>query len=538
MSRVATAGQLTTPLQNIFITEITQPDGKKKLVKSSQPLSDSSIRINAPGNSGAASLLIGLYLQNNSIVDNNPLARLINKIIRYRKMVPDVWGKILTFSFGEQSESLGRYVVAIRRPTLFPQITTNQSDIVDAAIRGEEDIVMNELIADPLSLLKTATVTNSVGVKYEVTALQAAIMATDVQMAEKMKAHFARLTTDLSGNAIDGLAEMQSQIKAIYINSLQNYCDIQKAVLKKLETKQVQLLELSPHLLKAQERQYDEIQEKIKQVAREIRTFTSTLQCDDIQKIIEAHNQAQEHNAFDFQPYVNAILSAPDAELDVVMELINATTPEETAAVVARYLVAEKPSDAARLKSFDELTLVEKLNRFREELVKHMQQEIIFNPNHILAGLKSNDTAWDTLTTATDPGYKKRSIIFSQLAGWAQRNADEAVRQDMRQGTYYLTEKNEPRSRQSRFNEYRNSDIVQNSLVDVSLVGSLVVGGLGYKFASDVWRGGLAGCGARARGARRVFTKLMSSKNSKLSELVTRSVRACAHKPERRCSMM
>jgi len=133
MSRVATAGQLTTPLQNIFITEITQPDGKKKLVKSSQPLSDSSIRINAPGNSGAASLLIGLYLQNNSIVDNNPLARLINKIIRYRKMVPDVWGKILTFSFGEQSESLGRYVVAIRRPTLFPQITTNQSDIVQEA---------------------------------------------------------------------------------------------------------------------------------------------------------------------------------------------------------------------------------------------------------------------------------------------------------------------------------------------------------------------------------------------------------------------
>src|SRR3989338_2375889 len=314
---------------------------------------------------------------------------------------------------------------------------------------------------------------------------------------------------------------MQSQIKAIYINSLQNYCDIQKAVLKKLETKQVQLLELSPHLLKAQERQYDEIQKKI-----------------------EAHNQAQEHNAFDFQPYVNAILSAPDAELDVVMELINATTPEETAAVVARYLVAEKPSDAARLKSFDELTLVEKLNRFREELVKHMQQEIIFNPNHILAGLKHNEETWnaDDAGRIADPGYKKRTIIFSQLAGWAQRNAAEPVKQDIRRGCKYdyFTEDEEPRTRRSRFNKYsRNGNIVRNSLADVSLVDSSVVDGLGYKVAADgrgagaPWPGaGWGNAGGVWEWQRDTFSELMSSKNSKLGKLMQST---SAARTERRC---
>jgi len=298
-----------------------------------------------------------------------------------------------------------------------------------------------------------------------------------VQMVEKMREHFEHLTIDLDGHSIDGPAEMHQQIKTIYIQSLNRYRDNQLAILKEQETKLLQLLRLPTDLTAAQTKQYKEIEEKIKQATKRIIAYSDALkpECNDIQKIIEAHNQAQEDNAFDFQPYVNAILSASPAELDVVMELINATTPEETAAVVARSGVAEKQSDAARLKSFDELTLVEKLNRFREELVKHMQNEIIFNPNHILAGLKSNDTARDTLTIATDPGYKKRSIIFSQLAGWAQRNANEPVRQDMRQGTWYLTEKNRHRARQSRFNEYLNGNIVRNFVVDVALVNSLLV---------------------------------------------------------------
>ena len=194
--------------------------------------------------------------------------------------------------------------------------------VVDAAILGKKDIVMNILRADPSYLLKKAKVKNSVGVEYDVTPLQAAIMTTDIQMAEKMKRGFERLTADLNDQPIDGIAEMHRQIKDIYLKSL-----------------------------------------------RSLQPDTQVSESDDISVIIGAHNQAQEANAFDFKPYVEAILAASQAELDVVMQLINTKPSEEAAQVAASTGVSVTQTDEARAKSFDELTLVEKLNRFREEFV-------------------------------------------------------------------------------------------------------------------------------------------------------------------------
>ena len=76
------------------------------------------------------------------------------------------------------------------------------------------------------------------------------------------------------------------------------------------------------------------------------------------------------------------------------------------------------------------------------------------------------------------------------MVGEAQRKASEPVKQDIRQGTYYLTktnyltETNEPRSRPSRFNVWDNATvkIARSSLVDVSLIDSSSFDGLGYKF--------------------------------------------------------
>jgi hypothetical protein len=165
------------------------------------------------------------------------------------------------------------------------------------------------------------------------------------------------------------------------------------------------------------------------------------------------------------------------------MAHIFAETPEATAAAIARTGVASAQTDEARAKPFDQLTLVQKLNRFREKFVAQSEKEIIFNPNHILSGLQSNVTIWDTLPYAADTNYHKRIVIFSQLVGWAQRNAAEPVRQDIRQGTWDLTRENERRTRQSRFNTFdSNYSVVKNSLVDVSISG--VVDGVGYKFAA------------------------------------------------------
>ena len=97
-------------------------------------------------------------------------------------------------------------------------------------------------------------------------------------------------------------------------------------------------------------------------------------------------------------------------------------------------------------------------SRFREKYVEHITPEVIDNPNHTLKGLKHNDDAWGTtLSHHQDPNFHKRMVIFSQLVGWAQRNSAESMKQDIRQGTWYLTEKNERRNRPVRFNEADSS---------------------------------------------------------------------------------
>jgi hypothetical protein len=248
------------------------------------------------------------------------------------------------------------------------------------------------------------------------------------------------------------------------------------------------------------------------------------LNSDDISEIFKAHQHAQENNAFDFQPYVDAIINAPQEQLDDVMALINAKTEKETKDAIERTGVASQQTDECRALPFDQLTLVQKLNRFREKLVEHMQHEIIFNPNHILAGLKHNEQIWDEVRVGriTDANYRMLSVIFSQLMG--QRNAPECVLQDIRQGTLCLTEKNESRTRQSCFSALK--PIYNVVMVNVLLGDSLAIDGIGYKF-------GAGADGLRRRLAwgpcdRRTFSKLMSSKNIKLGELMQHST---AHSP-------
>ena len=467
---------------NIFVTGVTLTDGQQSQVISSQSLCNTSVQINRPQdfrfllddkktwateerpNSGTLFLLMTLCTR--------------PEALKNRKLHADAWFDVFEFLipvFNSKTpqkllREMGAYACAIRRPaSLFQKIEMDLAFVVDAAMRGQEDIVMNILRADPSYLLKKAKVKNSAGIEYDVTPLQAAIMANDIQMVEKMEKSFKDLP--------NGIAEMHQQIKDIYLKSL-----------------------------------------------RSLQPDTQVSESDDISVIIKTHNEAQEANAFDFKPYVEAILAASEAELDVVMQLINTKTSEEAAQVAAATEVAATQTAEARAKSFDELTLVEKLNRFREELVKHMQKEIIFNPHHISAGLKINEETWDTLPHAADPEYKKRTVIFSQLAGWAQRKAAEPVKQDIRQGTWYLTEKNEPHTRPACFNDLdRNYNIVRNSLVDVSIVNASPVHGLGFKFAIvGAWAHETKRVRAGASFATAPFQNLCRAKTASLENLCSR----------------
>ena len=359
--------------------------------------------------------------------------------------------------------------------SLFPVIPIHINQLIEAILHGDEKMVRDIINAAPELLLKKGTGIDLQGRPFTGTPLQAAIAVDDIApnanstgTVEIILEHLKRLDPKNYQNTFE------QQAGELYKKSLRVYVDMQEKEIARLRKLGGELPDNDP--------QQTGINEKIRQAQANLHVYAEALRSNDLNILFETHNKAQADNAFDFQPYVDAITNATQAELDDVMALINAKTPEETAAAIARTGVASAQTDEARTKPFDQLTLVQKLNRFREKFVAHTQKEIIFNSQHILVGLQSNETTWDTLPHAADTNYHKRTVIFSQLVGWAQRNAPEPVRQDIRQGTWYLTQENERRTRQSRFNALdSNYSVVRNSLVDVSISGA--VDGVGYKFA-------------------------------------------------------
>src|SRR3990167_1493188 len=515
----------TTRSNNIFVTPITQPDGTTRPVISSASLNDQSVRVNDHGNSGALFLLMTL-VENQTFRDQPGVGPAV-----IAKMCVDVWkhmigNLILGTNTPDQTDSIGHYAIALRRPvSIFKRIKMNPFVIVDAAMRGQEDVVLNILSADSSYLLTRATVENSVGMEYEVTALQAAVMANDVQLIERMKEHFECLRTNLEGKPIDGLAEMKGQVIAIYKKSLQRYFDLTEEKIEKLnvevETTTAEITELEKTISTLSAEKYKKTSDwDALQSAREtlsaknkalgaatealsnakrhsaqyLETVRDTTDPNYLEKLIQTHDRAQTRNKFDFEPYIKAICDIDSndplqkQQLDDVVALIDAATPKETEAVAKRTGVfhteigfTDKDGrvytrEEVQSLPFNQLTLVQKLNRFREKFTEHMQQEMIFNPNHILEGLKQHDR---TLHEVRDPSYAKNAVIFSLLVGWAQRKAAEPVKQDIRQGAGYLTWGGESRTRQSGFNTRNNTtrSIDQNSIVDVSISSPGVIDG-------------------------------------------------------------
>src|SRR3990167_2420638 len=294
------------PSKNIFLTYLQQTDGTTKPVMSSDRLNAQSLRINRAwrgkkwegdsnhdvtgnwSNGGALFLLIASF-DSEILYTNQKKPFLCFAVLHYL---------VGTFILGIEHSTIidiGQYAAAIKRPIFFQSRSINHDMLVDAAMRGQEDMVINILNADPLSLLKKAAVKNSLGMEYTVTALQVAIMTDDFQMAEKMQKYFARLKTDLAHNPMDGLGEMRRQQMEIYEKGLYRYSAIHDDTLKENE------IELSK--LPFDSERYQAIEKKIRLIKESIIACKEALVSKDIQKMVEAHQQAQAANAFDFTIY-------------------------------------------------------------------------------------------------------------------------------------------------------------------------------------------------------------------------------------------
>ena len=170
MSRAA-AGQPTAPSRHIYTTSARRADGSTEVVLSSTSLSDQSVRVNHAwserretednincNNGFVLYALMKLYTRGKESI-------LASKEPYIKTLPHDIWVNIFEFvlpTFGIQKtdylfRNIAHYATAIISPMLFQEcITMDPLIIVDAAMRGQEDMVMNILRADPLYLLKKA----------------------------------------------------------------------------------------------------------------------------------------------------------------------------------------------------------------------------------------------------------------------------------------------------------------------------------------------------------------------------------------------
>lgn len=436
-----------------YLTTVRDPDGKLISVTSAQALSEDSYFPDVNANNGLFRALMTFF---SCAEKSGPL--------------PMLWiNMIAVMPCFVRPKAAPRGAIHIPRFPLFKMINPyHVSNILDAVMRGEEKIAIRAIDQNPQALLQQWEIKNHLGI----TPLDVAVMATDVQMIERMKPYFERLTEDAQGNRIDGLAEFYRQIKGMYKKSLSRYCEIQRA---KIDT------------LLAQQNNGQAMDVQALETARaRLAAYLQAIKVNTFKAIYKTHQQAQEHNAFDFQPYFDAIVGADDMQFKDAAALTYAQTPEEIQAAIAKGVspieIGFTDQDGRRYTreevqalTFDQLTLIQKMNRFREKFVAHMQQEIIYNPYHILCALGINPDVWNGLMDG--PGFMRfRANFISAQSSYMERTAPEAVKQDFRQGIWWMKKYDHPRKRPSLFDD---ADILKydKSLCDISCIE-----GWGYSF--------------------------------------------------------
>lgn len=158
------------------------------------------------------------------------------------------------------------------------------------------------------------------------------------------------------------------------------------------------------------------------------------------------------------------------------------------------------------------------LNKFRAAFTDLSQREKIFNPNHLLKAFEvyASKFDWDT------PDWHKLDLFWCQVIGFVQRFLPATYAQAFANDLYNIAENNHACPRSFNFE-------LTSGFSFYPVGGSF--GGLGFNWAAAprmVWfsRAGI-GLGWQAFGrahvpGRNSFSKLISNKNSKLSELITR----------------
>lgn len=412
---------------DLFLTPVVQADRSREYVISSQAIGEQSELVTSKNNSAALYLLRLVCLKSALALKSEPAVsdRVEKKSGTTNsfpyKMPYEVWMHILEFCFGlsqDKDNHLAEFgaLTLIQSPRARPLIPRIKPLLLaDAAMRGEEPVVLKMLEWAPYLLNEETVVKNSVGVVYEVTVLQAAAMCHDVQLIIKMKERYFDYVPD-------GLAAMRSQLMALYKTSLQKYRDIQSQFAAYIENI-------------PEEHWESHYSQLLLQSINKINVYESALNSNDICVVFDAHDQAQQDYVFNYQYYIDSILSERDkSQLDGVFHQIEAKTEAEAVKVALR-IESDVNSLAKKLHCF-----------FRPEFIEYIQNEVIANPYHansILATvLKLHDE--HARSGSIQNFDDKYLILMYVLYGWASRNMSECQRQECRCGHYNLSSYDNP----------------------------------------------------------------------------------------------
>ena len=458
------------------------PDGQQQAQQlqtyRSQKIGAQSTQINTQENRGVLAIWMTLQLLANE-------KKNVSRFVPWQNhgMIFDVFGLITSFVIGNGNlNTVVNYALCLKdRPItrgLF-KINFHPDVLVEAVLHGDETMTRRILSVKP-DLTEKGTGIDFSGRKFVGTALQAAIAATDFSPNENSTGLFELIVEKLKEQYPDHWHQLfHDQALELYTKSLRVYAEKQADKIRALTEKKDNGETIDDEVINTA-------------IARH-QTYLEALHSNDLTTIINTHTNP------DPDPTKPDIL---DAQKDHVFQ-INQALIDKIAAV----------SDTEIQAVLDDHTidspLSNLLKQFRSDFEKLSQEEIIFNSQHFLKIFNLYDEFHDRVER-TDPNWKKRELFWCHLVGFIQRYLPANIAQIFANpGLFDTVEEN---MKNARVFDFKNDG---NSIFPLSFDSN---SGLGYKFAVTalgvpIWHSALGVWPGR------IFSKLMSSKNSKLSSL-------------------
>ncbi len=314
------------------------------------------------------------------------------------------------------------------------------------------------------------------------------ILLSETTIANTLSDHLQQAQTERNtANTAVGFFKKLNPLAIQLVQSIV-YGDLKKAE---------DLLKANPHLLRTLLTEEVTVKDYSRRKVKQTAFGAALCAMDDELCEMLAHYMTQEEMNDQYQATFPAgHESYYSAQIAFDFSQIVDTISNSNAAEVEKALSLELPNDTPLWAS---------LEQFRADFTNRSNQEVVFNPQHLIKAFELYDEKYNSWT------LKQRDLFWRQVIGYVQRFMPANIAMDFAQGLYDRVE-NKVKSKRSFNFTYGGGSIFPLSL-DSSLSG------LGYNYA-----GGARGMGVSRGRARGLWVQgLCQAKTAILGELCGQS---------------